>query len=93
MTTWDEEAERRPRLLDRAEEVQRAVRRRVNARAWRVFWDVAVEDRSVREASEAAGISYAAAFADQKRVGRMLREEGRRWLSTLSADEVEVESA
>jgi RNA polymerase sigma-70 factor (ECF subfamily) len=68
----------RPALLRQAEEVQDAVRRRVDERTWQVFWNIAIEGQSVREASEAAGISYYAAFAAQKRVGRMLREEGQR---------------
>lgn len=71
----------RPLLLRQAEEVQEAVRSRVAERTWQVFWNVAVEGQSVREASEAAGLSYYAAFAAQKRVGRMLREEGRRILA------------
>jgi len=71
-------AAERPLLLELAEEVQSAVRRRVDERTWQVFWNIAVEGWSVREASGAAGISYYAAFAAQKRVGRMLREEGRR---------------
>ena len=50
-------------------------------RTWQVFWKIAVLGQSVREASEAAGISYYAAFAAQKRVGRMLREEGQRLLA------------
>ena len=49
-------------------EVQDAVRRRVDERTWQVFWKIAVLGQSVREASEAAGISYYAAFAAQKRV-------------------------
>jgi RNA polymerase sigma-70 factor (ECF subfamily) len=68
----------RPLLLCRAQEVQDAVRRRVDERTWTVFWDIAIEGRSVRETSAAAGLSYAAAFAARKRVSRMLREEGRR---------------
>jgi RNA polymerase sigma-70 factor (ECF subfamily) len=68
------------RLLRRAREVQDAVRRRVDERTWRVFWDIAIEGRSVRETAEAAGLSYAAAFAARKRVSGMLREEGRRLL-------------
>ncbi len=76
----DEEgaASARPLLVRLAEEVQDAVRRRVDERTWRVFWRIAVHGQSVREASEAAGISYYAAFAAQKRVGKMLREEGQR---------------
>jgi RNA polymerase sigma factor (sigma-70 family) len=68
----------RPALLRQAEEVQTGVRRRVDERTWQVFWNIAILGQSVREASEAAGISYYAAFAAQKRVGRMLREEGQR---------------
>ncbi len=71
----------RPALLLRAEKVQEAVRRRVNDRTWRVFWSIAIKGQSVREVAECAGISYYAAFAAQKRVGRMLREEGRRLMS------------
>jgi RNA polymerase sigma factor (sigma-70 family) len=67
-------------LLRLAEEVQRCVRRRVDERTWTVFWTVDVDGRSVREASEAAGMTYYAAFAARKRVGRMLREEGQRLL-------------
>ncbi|WP_165250912.1 RNA polymerase sigma factor [Paludisphaera soli] len=68
----------RPALLREAARVQEAVRRRVDARTWQVFWSIAVEDAPVREAAEAAGLSYAAAFAAQKRVRRMLREEAAR---------------
>jgi RNA polymerase sigma factor (sigma-70 family) len=67
----------RPALLRKAEEVQASVRRRVDERTWQVFWNIAILGQSVREAADAAGISYYAAFAAQKRVGRMLREEGR----------------
>ena len=71
----------RPLLLRQAEDVQDAVRRRVDERTWRVFWNIAVEGQSVRESSDASGLSYYAAFAAQKRVGRMLREEGQRLLA------------
>jgi RNA polymerase sigma factor (sigma-70 family) len=71
-------ASERPMLLRLAEEIQNSVRRRVDERTWQVFWNVAIEGQSVREASDAAGMSYYAAFAAQKRVGRMLREDGRR---------------
>jgi RNA polymerase sigma factor (sigma-70 family) len=75
----DESAElKRPVLLRQAEEVQDVVRRRVDERTWRVFWNIAIEGQSVREVAESAGLSYYAAFAAQKRVGRMLREEGQR---------------
>jgi RNA polymerase sigma factor (sigma-70 family) len=80
----------RPRLLQLADEVQGAVRRRVDGRTWQVFWSVAVLEQSVREASEAAGISYYAAFAAQKRVRRMLREEGERLLAERRVHDPEV---
>ncbi len=76
----------RPLLLRLAEGVQEGVRRRVDERTWETFWKIAVLGQSVREASEAAGISYYAAFAAQKRVGRMLREEGQRVLAECRND-------
>jgi len=86
----DEDASaERPRLLQLADEVQSAVRRRVDERTWRVFWNVAVLGQSVREASEAEGISYYAAFAAQKRVRLMLREEGQQLLAKRWAHDSE----
>jgi RNA polymerase sigma factor (sigma-70 family) len=82
----------RPLLLRQAEEVQDAVRRRVDERTWRVFWNIAVEGQSVRESSDAAGLTYFAAFAAQKRVGRMLREEGQRLLADRRVHEREPEA-
>ena len=89
----EEAAGERPLLLRLAGEVQDAVRRRVDERTWQVFWTVAVLGQSVREASEAAGLSYYAAFAAQKRVRQMLREEGRRLLADWSAHDPEVGQA
>ena len=83
-------ASERPVLLRQAEEVQDAVRRRVSERTWQVFWNIAIEGQSVRETSAAAGISYYAAFAAEKRVGRMLREEGQRLLAEPRELEPEV---
>ena len=82
-----------PLLLHLADEVQNAVRRRVEGRTWQVFWSVAVMGQSVCEASEAAGISYYAAFAAQKRVRQMLREEGQRLLAERWVHDPEVEPA
>ena len=84
-------ASERPLLLRLAEEVQDVVRRRVEERTWQVFWKIAVLGQSVREASEAAGISYYAAFAAQKRVGRMLRADGQRLMAELRAHERELD--
>lgn len=69
---------RRPRLLAIGDQVQRAVRDRVDAGTWRAFWLVEIEGRSVREAAEALGKSYAAAFAAHSRVRRHLRAEALR---------------
>jgi RNA polymerase sigma-70 factor (ECF subfamily) len=75
----DEEADAlRPALLLRADRVQQAVRARVDDRTWRVFWRIAVEEEPVREVADSVGLSYAAAFAAQKRARRMLREEAAR---------------
>jgi hypothetical protein len=87
------DAAERPLLLHLAEEVQHAVRRRVDERTWQVFWDVAVLGQSVREASEAAGLSYYAAFAAQKRVRRMLRDEGKRLLAERWEQDPEPEDS
>ena len=86
----EEAAAERPLLLQMAEEVQDAVRRRVDERTWQVFWNVAVLEQSVREASDAAGITYYAAFAAQKRVRRMLRTEGQRLLAETRVLEPDV---
>ena len=61
----------------------------MSERTWQVFWDIAIEGKSVRETAEAAGISYYAAFAAERRVGLMLREEGQRLLAERR-DEPEV---
>jgi RNA polymerase sigma factor (sigma-70 family) len=70
----------RPEFVKLAELVQAAVRRRVDDRTWTIFWWIVVEGRPIREAADAHGISYAAAFAAQRRVRRMLRDEGERRL-------------
>lgn len=68
----------RPELLRRASRIQEAVKGRVDARTWEVFWRIAVEDEAVAEVAESVGLSYAAAFAAQRRARRMLREEAAR---------------
>jgi RNA polymerase sigma factor (sigma-70 family) len=89
----EDAAAERPLLLRLADEVQNAVRRRVDERTWQVFWNVAVLGQSVREASEAAGISYYAAFAAQKRVRQMLQQEGQRLLAERWVHDPEVGQA
>ena len=69
-----------------AAEVERAVRERVEPESWRIFWLVRVEGWSVAEAAEAVGKTYAAAYRNQQRVARMLREEASRQLGTDSTE-------
>jgi RNA polymerase sigma factor (sigma-70 family) len=70
----------RPRLLTLAAEIHEQVRFQVKPETWKAFWLVAVEDRSVGEAAQTLGKSYAATFAAQRRVRRMLREAGQKVL-------------
>jgi RNA polymerase sigma-70 factor (ECF subfamily) len=88
--TGDDEHEEpespRSRLLWQAQEVQHAVEERVAAETWRAFWRIAVDGCSVRETADEMGMSYAAVFAAQQRVGRMLRAEGRRRLNEQSPE-------
>jgi len=78
----DAESEsRRSLLLSQAEQVQHAVKERVEPQTWQAFWRIAVEGCSFRETALALGMSYAAVFAAHKRVGRMLRAEGKRRLT------------
>jgi RNA polymerase sigma-70 factor (ECF subfamily) len=86
----DGAAPERSLLLLLAEEVQDAVRRRVGDRTWQVFWNIAVLGQPIRASSEAAGITYYAAFAAQKRVGRMLRETGERLLAERRGHQCDV---
>lgn len=74
-----------PMLLAQAARAQEAVRARVDGRTWNVFWRIVVEDAPVAEVAQAVGLSYAAAFAAQKRVRRMLREESRRLSASMDA--------
>lgn len=69
---------RRALLLRQGERVQDAVKRRTEPRTWYIFWQVAVEGRSIREVAEAMGVTYAAVFMAHKRVVHRLRAEGAR---------------
>jgi RNA polymerase sigma-70 factor (ECF subfamily) len=79
------EATDRTWLLTLAAEIHERVRLKVNPDSWQAFWLIAVEDHSVRETADTLGKSYAATFAAQKRVRRLLEDEGRRMLAA-SAD-------
>jgi RNA polymerase sigma-70 factor (ECF subfamily) len=76
------------RLLHQAELAQEAVKVRVDARSWQVFWRIGVEGRSLRDTADEVGMSYAAVFAAHKRVARMLRAEGERHISQRSHREL-----
>ncbi len=74
----DEESDsRRLLLLCQAEQAQHMVKQRVEPQTWQAFWRIAVDGCSIRETADETGMSYAAAFAAQQRVGRMLRAEGK----------------
>ena len=79
-----EPGHRRLILLCEAEQAQAAVRARIDARTWQVYWHIAVDDWSLRETATALGMSYAAAFAAHQRVQRRLRIEGARRLAVLA---------
>jgi RNA polymerase sigma factor (sigma-70 family) len=83
----DEDSEsRRLDLLAQAEQVQFAVKERAQPQTWQAFWRIAVEGCSFRETAEEMGMTYAAVFAAHKRVGRMLRTEGKRCVSQRSPE-------
>ena len=79
----DEPATQRLRLLDLAEQVQTAVREKVHARSWQVFWQISIEGRTTRQTADALNMTYLAAHAAHKRVLDRLAEEGDRRLAEL----------
>jgi RNA polymerase sigma-70 factor (ECF subfamily) len=79
----DEPAPRRLLLLELSEQVQAAVRAQVQARTWQVFWHIAIDGWSTREAADALDMSYLAAHAAHKRVLDRLGAEGDRLLAVL----------
>jgi RNA polymerase sigma factor (sigma-70 family) len=82
-----EPAARRLLLLELSEQVQAAVRAQVHERSWQVFWHIAVDDWSTREAADALNMTYVAAHAAHKRVvDRLAREGNRRFTELMSSD-------
>lgn len=73
-------------LMSLFDEIQGAVRRRVHPENWRIFWMIRVEQRPIAEVAELFGKSYVAAYRNQERIARMLREEARRRLDPPSPD-------
>jgi RNA polymerase sigma factor (sigma-70 family) len=82
----------RPEILMYAEAIQARVKCRVDDRTWTAFWRIVVESEPVRETATAMELSYAAAFAAQKRVARMLQEEGQQFLLDRRRESPESES-
>ena len=66
------------RELGEAEQVVARVREQVEPRTWEAYWLTAHEGLSAKEAATRLGMSVAAVYMAKSRVGRMLREEGRR---------------
>jgi RNA polymerase sigma factor (sigma-70 family) len=79
----DDLAPRRLLLLDLAEQVQAAVRDKVQPQSWQVFWHVAVDGWSTRQTADALKMTYLATHAAYKRVSDRLAEEGARRLAEL----------
>ena len=83
----DEPAPRRLLLLDLAEQVQAAVREKVHAQSWQVFWHISIDGWTTRETADALNMTYLAAHAAHKRVVDRLAEEGDRRLAELMSSE------
>jgi RNA polymerase sigma factor (sigma-70 family) len=79
----DELAPQRLRLLDLAEQVQSAVREKVHAQSWQVFWHIAIDGWTTRKTADVLNMSYLAAYAAHKRVVDRLAREGDRRLAEL----------
>jgi RNA polymerase sigma factor (sigma-70 family) len=79
----EEPATRRLLLLDLAKEVQAAVRARVHAQSWEVFWHIAVDGWTTRETADALNMTYLAVHAAHKRVVDRLANEGDRRFAEL----------
>jgi RNA polymerase sigma factor (sigma-70 family) len=86
----EEPAPRRLLLLDLAEQVQAAVRQKVHARSWQVFWQIAVEGWTTRATADALNMSYLAVHAAHRRVADRLAEEGDRRLAELTSSNTDM---
>ena len=71
-------------LLNLAAEVQAAVREKVYAQSWQVFWHIAIDGWTTRQTADALNMTYLAAHAAHKRVAARLAEEGSRCLAQLT---------
>jgi RNA polymerase sigma factor (sigma-70 family) len=89
----DEPDARRLLLLDLAEQVQAAVREKVHAQSWQVFWHIAIDEWTTRQAADALNMSYLAAHAAHKRVGDRLAKEGDRRFAELMSSNTDTRPA
>jgi RNA polymerase sigma factor (sigma-70 family) len=79
----DEPSNGRLLLLDLAEEIQAAVREKVQPQTWQVFWHISIDEWSTRETADALNMTYLAAHAAHKRVVDRLAREGDRRFAEL----------
>ncbi len=79
----DEPALGRMLLLDLAQEVQAAVREKVHAQSWQVFWHVSIDGWTTRQTADALNMTYLAAHAAHKRVVDRLAKEGDRLFAEI----------
>jgi RNA polymerase sigma factor (sigma-70 family) len=81
----DEPNPRRLRLLELVEQVQAAVREKVHAQSWQVFWHIAIDGWTTRKTADVLNMTYLAAHTAHKRVGDRLAKEGNRRLAELKS--------
>ena len=79
----DEPALVRLLLLDLAEQVQSAVREKVHAQSWQVFWHISIDGWTTRQTADALNMTYLATHAAHKRVADRLASEGDRRFSEM----------
>jgi RNA polymerase sigma factor (sigma-70 family) len=79
----DQSASERLLVLDLAEQVQAAVREKVHAQSWQVFWHIAIDGWTTRDAAKALNMTNVAAHAAHKRVADRLAKEGDRRFAEL----------
>jgi len=80
----EEPAERRLLLLDIAEQVQAAVRAKIQPQSWQIFWRITVEGWTTRQTADALNMTYLAVHAAHRRVVERLAREGERHLAELA---------
>jgi RNA polymerase sigma-70 factor (ECF subfamily) len=73
----DDNALHQLELLELAEQVQSAVRDRVQPQSWQVFWHIAIDGWSTRQTADELKMSYVATHAAHRRVLERLAQEGR----------------